>query len=79
MITLESCIALCGLTEVEVLAIHEQEHPSEFGTTVVAYVLSQKSGGEKIWVISIDDIRSAELRGDRKHARRLLHGFYHFI
>ena len=35
MITLEDCIALCGLTEEEVLAIAEHEHLPEIASTAL--------------------------------------------
>jgi hypothetical protein len=34
MITLEDCVALCGLTEEEVFAIAEHEHMPEIATLV---------------------------------------------
>ena len=42
MITLEDCIAFCGLTEEEVLAIAEYERLPEIAATALAeYLLSQ--------------------------------------
>jgi hypothetical protein len=49
MITLEDCIAFCGLTEEEVLAIAEHEHLPEIVATALAeYLLSQDHGSEKV-------------------------------
>jgi hypothetical protein len=36
MITLEDCIALCGLTEAQVLAIAEHEHLPEIAASALA-------------------------------------------
>src|SRR6266849_5956675 len=49
MITLQDCIALCGLTEEQVLAIAEHEHLPEIAATALAQYLSkQEHGMEKI-------------------------------
>ena len=37
MLSLEDCIALCGLTEDEVLAIAEHEHIPEIAATELSY------------------------------------------
>lgn len=73
MITLEDCIALCGLKESEVLAIAEHEHIPEIAATSMAYsLLKQSHGVEAIRHMIIDDIRAARERGDLYHAQRLL-------
>jgi len=79
MITLEDCIALCGLTKEEVLAIAEHENLPEIAATAVAYVLCRERASEKIRDMIIDDIRRAQLRADRKHAQTLLHVLHHFL
>ena len=80
MITLEDCIAMCGLTEEEILAIAEHEHIPEIAAAALAhYLLSQKHGPEKIRGILRDDIRAALARGDRQHARELLMALRHFL
>ena len=80
MITLEDCIALCGLTEEEVLAIAEHEHlPRIASTTMAAYLLSQERGSETIRDMIIDDIRRAQLRFEREHVLTLLHVLHHFL
>jgi hypothetical protein len=61
MITLEDCIALCGLTKEEVLAIAEHEHIPEIAATALAqYLLSKESGSEKVRDMIIEDIRQAQ-------------------
>jgi hypothetical protein len=71
MITLEDCLAFCGLTEEEVLAIAEHEHLPEIAARALAsYLLRQEHGTDKIRDMIVDDTRLAQLCGDRKHPRR---------
>ena len=80
MITLEDCIAFCGLTEEEVLAIAEHEHlPTIAATALARYLLCQEHGTGKVRDMIVDDIRRAQLRGDRKHVLTLLHVLHHFL
>ena len=80
MITLEDCVGLCGLTEEEVLAIAEHEHLPEIAATALAeYLLSQEHGSEKVLDMIVDDIRLAQLRGDKNHVVNLLHVLHHFL
>ena len=73
MITLEDCIALCGLKESEVLAIAEHEHIPEIAAASLAYsLLKQSHGAEAIRLMIIEDIHAALERGDFYHAQRLL-------
>ena len=80
MITLEDCIALCGLTEAQVLAIAEQEHLPEIGATALAQYLSKKEHGmEKLREMIVDDIRQSQQREDKAHVLTLLHVLHHFL
>jgi hypothetical protein len=80
MITLEDCIAFCGLTEEEVLAIAEHEHMPEAAACALAeYLLNQEHGHEDIRDMIVDDVRAAQARGDREHVRTLLHVLHHFL
>ena len=79
MITLEDCIALCGLTKEEVLAIAEHEKLPEIAATAVAYVLCQEHASEKVRDMIIDNLRRAQLRGDGQRAQTLLHVLHHFL
>ena len=80
MITLEDCIAFCGLTEEEVLGIAEHEHMREASTcTLAEYLLNQQQGSEKIRDMIVDDVRAAQVRGDRDQIRTLLHVLHHFL
>jgi hypothetical protein len=47
MITLGDCVALCGLTEEEVLAIAEHEHVPEIAAAALAEYLRTKSTARK--------------------------------
>lgn len=74
MITLQDCIALCGLSEAEVLAIAEHEHvPEVIAAGLAEALLKQPHGAEKIRHMIVDDIRAASGRGDTRHANELLH------
>ncbi len=79
-ITLEDCIAMCGLTEEEVLALAEHEHQPEIVATALAsYLLRQEHGAEKVRDMIVEDIRQAQLSSDRKHVLTLLHVLHHFL
>jgi hypothetical protein len=80
MITLEDCIAFCGLTEKEVLAIAEHEHLPEVEACALAqYLLDQEHGAERVRDVIVDDVRAAQARGDRRHVQTLLHVLHHFL
>ena len=64
MITLQDCIAMCGLDEAEVLAIAE---------------LSREHGAATICSMLRDDIGDALRRKDRGHARDLFMALRHFL
>ena len=80
MICLQDCIAMCGLTEDAVLAIAEHEHlPEIMAAALARYLLDQKHGPEKIRDMIIDDVRTAQARGDRQHVQTLLHVLHHYL
>jgi hypothetical protein len=80
MITLEDCLAMCDLSEAEVLAIAEHEHIPEIAATALAQnLLCQDHGAEKIRNILCDDIRAARARKDRHHALELFMVLRHFL
>lgn len=80
MIALEDCIALCGLTEAEVLAIAEHEHVHEIVAAALAdYLLSQEHGADKVRDMIVDDVRKAQHCGDKQHVLSLLHVLHHFL
>ena len=80
MITLEDCIALCGLTDQEVQAIAEHEHIPEIAAAAMGrYMLKGSHGAEKIRDMIRDDIRAALRRDDKDHARELFMALRHFV
>lgn len=72
MLALEDCIALCDLTEEEVLAIAQHEHIPEIAAAEMASYLVRRPDGEMTIKSMIrDDIREAEARGERGRALAL--------
>lgn len=60
MISMEDCIAMCGLEMREIEAIAEHEHLSEIQAAALANDLLRSSGGErKIRLIMVDCITVA--------------------
>jgi len=80
MITLEDCIAFCGLTEEEVMALAEHEHvPEIVAAALASQLMKQRHGPEKVRTMIVEDIRSALSRGDRRHAQELFAALRHFL
>ena len=80
MISLEDCIALCGLTEAEVLALAEHEHIPEMAAAALGqHLLGQPHGPETIRDMIRDDIRAAVAHGNLPHARELLVALRRFL
>ena len=80
MITLEDCIALCGLNIDEVDAIAEHEHIPEINAAALAqYLLSRKTGPKKIRDMIVEDIQEAFRKNNVKHARELIGVLHHFL
>jgi hypothetical protein len=80
MISLEDCIALCGLDQDEIDAICEHEHIGEIPAAALAsYLLHQKRGAERIRTMIIDDIHASLDRDDVKHASELVAVLRHFL
>jgi hypothetical protein len=72
MLTLEDCLALCDLSEEEVLAIAEHEHIPEIAAVELANYLVHSPDGERcIKAMIRDDIDAAAARGDHRHAAAL--------
>jgi hypothetical protein len=66
MLSLEDCLALCELSEEEVLAIAHHERIPEIAATELGNYLVHSPGGEAcIKSIIRDDIAEATARGDR--------------
>ena len=80
MISLDDCIALCGLTPAEVAAIAEHEHlPDVVAATLGQYLLHQAHGPDKIRTMLIDDIHTALQNGRPEHAALLALALRHFL
>jgi hypothetical protein len=80
MITLEDCVAFCGLTEEEVLAIAEHEHLPEMAAAALAsYLVHQEHGLERVRDMIVDDIRMSQDRADKEHVLLLLNVLHHFL
>ncbi len=80
MITIEDCIALCGLNIDEVDAIAEHEHIPEINAAALAqYLLRRNEGTKKIRDMIIDDIREAFRKNNEVHARELIGVLHHFL
>lgn len=78
-VTLQDCIALCGLDEDEVAGIAEHEHVPEIAAAALAqYLLLQPGGPLRIRDMLVDDFRNAVRRHDKAHARELLAALRHF-
>jgi hypothetical protein len=70
MLSLEDCLALCDLTEEEVLAIAHHEHIPEIAATELGnYLVRTPEGEMRIKGIIRDDI--AEARASRDRDREL--------
>lgn len=80
VITLEDCLAMCGLTEDEVLAIAEHEHIPEIAAAGLGdYLLTCEHGAARICDMILDDIQNAHGRGDLRHAQDLAMVLRHFL
>lgn len=80
MISLEDCIALCGLDEDQVLAIAEHEHVPEIVAAGLAqYMLRSEKGAAAIRDMIVDDVRQAQNRADKQHVQHLLHVLHHYL
>jgi len=75
MITVEDCIALCGLPEEEVLAIAEHERLPEPPPHSPPTSCIQSTVRDMI----VDDIRIAQKHGNKEHVLMLLHVLHHFL
>ena len=80
MITFEDCLAFCGLTEAEILAIAEHEHIPEIAAAGLGrYLLDSPGGPERIREMILDDIARARRDGDTEHAHELAQVLRHFM
>jgi len=80
MLSLEDCIALCDLSEDEVLAIAEHEHiPAVAAAELANYLLHTPDGEVCIKAMIRDDIAHAVARSDRMRELALKAVLRHFV
>ena len=80
MISLEDCIAMCGLDADELDAIVEHEHVPEIEAAAIASELMHSRGGPaRMRVMLVDDLRAAHGRGDLRHAAEILATLRRFL
>ena len=80
MLTIEDCIALCGLTDEEVEAIAEHEHlPKMLAAEMAAYLVETPTGERRIRKMIREDIETASVRGDHAHAAKLKLVLKHYV
>jgi len=72
MLTFQDCLALCELTEDEILAIAEHENLPEAAALELGHILAQTPAGERrIEEMIVDDIVAAQRAGNLRHAAAL--------
>jgi hypothetical protein len=72
MLTFDDCLALCELSEEEILALREHEHLPEIVALEMAdYLMHGPDGTARISRMIEDDIREAQRRGNVLHAAQL--------
>jgi hypothetical protein len=72
VLSLEDCLALCDLTEDEVLAIAQHEHIPEIAAAEMGnYLLHCADGEVRIQAMIRDDIAAAAACGDERRALAL--------
>ena len=80
MLSIEDCIALSCLTEDEIAAIAEHEHlPMMIAAELGNYLVQTPDGGRYIKAMIGDDIKSADARGDQRHALALKLVLRHYL
>jgi hypothetical protein len=80
VISLEDCLALCGLMKDEVDALAEHEHiPLIAAAALGQHLLNQPNGCMTIRDMIAEDIRWASMRGDGCHAQELTSTLQRFV
>ena len=80
MLTYEDCVGLSGLTKEEIEAIAEHEHiPVIVAAELANYLCRNEAGECCIKRYILDDIASAQARGDTSHALLLKAVLNHFL
>jgi len=80
MLTYEDCVGLSGLSKEEIEAIAEHEHiPAIIAAELANYLCRNETGECCIKRYILDDIATAEARGDEAHALLLKAVLHHFV
>ena len=80
MLTWDDCVALCDLTEDEIRAIAAHEHiPLMAAMELGTYLVHAPHGAPRLSRMIVDDIKSAQARGDRLEALKLKAVLRHFV
>jgi len=80
MISIEDCVAMCGLNAQEVMAIAEHEHVPDMAAAAIGrYLLTQPDGPLQIRRMISDDIKAALARDDGARASELVMVLRHFL
>lgn len=80
MLTFQDCLSQCDLTEEEVLAIREHEHvPEIIALELGSYLIHGPDGVPRIKAMILDDIATAQDRGDYRHSAKLKLVLKHFV
>ena len=80
MISLEDCIAMCGLDDDEIAAIVEHEHvPPIEAAAIASELMRTAEGAVHVREMLVDDMRAARRRGDLRHAAELLATRWRFL
>lgn len=80
MLSLEDCLALCDLSEEEVLAIAHHEHIPEIAAVELGnYLVQTPEGEQRIKAIIRDDLAEAASSGDRTRMLALKHLLREFV
>ena len=79
MLTFEDCLALCDLTEEEILAIAEHENIPEVAALELGHYLVHTPGGDlRIRRMIADDIEHARRCGNHRRSAELKMVLKHF-
>jgi len=80
VLSLEDCVALCGLTEDEVLAIAHHEKLTETAAAALgSYLLGTPQGTSQIKSMIRDDLVEAQACGDAARVLALKLALRHFV
>ena len=80
MVSLEDCVAMCGLDAQEIEAIAEHERiPAILAATLADHLLHQVGGAERIRQMIVNDIVTAAQSGRADRVAELREALEHFL